>query len=107
MVWPVAVNLAALARGVPRILCIITSFWKPSPRVCRDHCGRSDYRNDLPHIEIRPNWATKQETKLSYPEMWSVDISIHTDGRLPIETLDRARKHDYDVSKEHQECVPW
>lgn len=35
-----------------------------------------------------------------------VDISIQPDRHLPIETLDRAEKHDYDVSKEHQECVP-
>lgn len=32
-----------------------------------------------------------------------LDISIQTGRHLPIETLDRAAEHDYDVSKEHQE----
>ena len=34
--------------------------------------------------------------------LFAFDIFVRGCGRLPFDKLDRAKKHDYDVSKEHQ-----
>jgi hypothetical protein len=69
-----------------------------------EHCRCVANRwNDSPHIEIPPNCFTKCAAMPAVHQNRASDISIQRDGHLPIETLDRAAEHDYDVSKEHQE----
>jgi hypothetical protein len=91
-----------------RAICVEYSVFSQDFEMCRRSNG--GFTAEASHaVTIRRISKFRQiarENRRGSFDAWEcdgLDISIQPDRHLPIETLDRAAEHDYDVSKEHQE----